>query len=128
MRFDPGCVHNSPAKTFNFSLLQRIRLPIKSHQAHYSRNLQHSQTHTQRNPNKYVAWEERQFELHTPVLPTPHRGIERKKVFYSPCFKVLYYALLMTRAGVCRKPPLFAMTCGVSRYPSGNKSSCYCRG
>jgi hypothetical protein len=71
--------------------------------------------------NKYIAREEWQFELHAPVLPRPHRGIERKKVFYGARFKVLYYALLMTRAGVRRIPALFAMARNVSRGRSVNK-------
>ena len=126
MRFDPRPVQNSLAKTFDFALRKRIRLPIKSHQPHDARNFQNSQTRAHRNTNKHVAREERQFELHAPVFPTPHRSVQRKEMLDIPCFKVLYYALLMIRAGIRGKPVLFAMACTGSWHRPGNERSCCC--
>src|SRR5260370_19785012 len=120
MRFDPRPVQNSLAKAFDFPLRQWIRLPVKPHQPHNARNFQNSQARTHRNTYKYVPRKEWQVELHAQVLPAPHRSVKRKEMLDIPCFKVLYYPLLMIRARISGKPAPSPIISTATRHCPGN--------
>jgi hypothetical protein len=78
---------------------------MKADEVRHARQLQDLETITQGNVDKDIPREQREFQFLSPILPPPHRSVERYKAFNTPSIHLNGHVLFVSWIGISRIPP-----------------------
>src|SRR5216684_2392881 len=104
MRFRAKLARKAAAQGFHFVVGKRHRRTAKSHQASNRRNIQNTQSLSQREVHENVAWKQWQLQLNPAIFPSAHTVVQRQKMLHPTLAELIAHALLMVREGAHRVP------------------------